>query len=220
MASDRRIPTPAADTAHGAETRAVRHLSGDPVMAELIATLPPPKPGTSAGLYIDLVDAIASQQLSVRAAASIMDRFLDLFPDRRPTPEEVLERSDEELRAVGLSRPKVRYIRGIAEAISSGEFDLERLHDLPDDEVIEHLTALKGVGRWTAEMLLIFSLRRPDVFSLGDLGLRNAVARHYGVDRDDHEAIRAISERWSPHRSTASRYLWASLANTPVSDSR
>lgn len=167
-------------------------------------------------IFVDLIDAITSQQLSVKAAASIMDRVLDLFPEREPSPATLRDCSDDQLRTAGLSRPKIRYIRGIATAIDEGSFVPSELPSLPDDQVIARLTALNGVGRWTAEMLLLFSLHRPDVFALGDLGLRTAVARHYGVDRDDTAAIETIAERWRPYRSLASRYLWQSLENAPL----
>lgn len=167
-------------------------------------------------LFVDLIDAIASQQLSVKAAATIMGRFLSLFPDKRPDPAAILRGSEDEYRAAGLSRPKIRYILGIADAVLNHGFDLNTLWNLPDEEVIDRLMSLKGVGRWTAEMLMMFSLRRPDVFSIGDLGLRTAVARHYGIDRDDTDAISAIASAWRPYRTLASRYLWASLNNAPL----
>lgn len=191
------------------------HLRGDPVMARLVNRLEPPERRTGGDLYQDLLDVILSQQLSVKAAAAIMDRFLSLFPHRDPTPMRVLSMAEEDLRAVGLSRPKIRYITGVARAVQDGEVDLAAAAYLDDEAFVRELTRLHGVGRWSAEMLLIFSLRRPDVFSLGDLGLRNAVARWYAVDRDDHDAITRIAGRWSPYRSLASLYLWESLSNAP-----
>jgi DNA-3-methyladenine glycosylase II len=196
-------------------TRGTAHLRSDPVMAGLVAATDPPSQRSSNDIYIDLIDAIVSQQLSVKAAASIMNRFLALFPEGKPEPAAVLGMSEDELRAVGLSRPKVRYLHGIADAIINDEIDLTAIAGYQDEDFIEAITALKGVGRWTAEMLLIFSLGRRDVFSVGDLGLRNAVARAYGVERDDHEAIEAIAERWRPYRSLACHFLWKSLDNEP-----
>ena len=191
------------------------HLSRDPVMAELVASWPPPEQRSSDGLYVDLLDTIVSQQLSVKAAAAIMERFLDLFPGRDPEPDAILAAPEERLREAGLSRAKIRYVRGIARALKDGEIGLKGMVTLPDDEFIRDLTRLKGVGRWTAEMLLIFSLGRHDIFSVGDLGLRTAVARHYGIDRDDREAITRVSGPWSPFRSLACHYLWMSLSNKP-----
>lgn len=195
--------------------RGTAHLRDDPVMADLVAAAEAPSQRSSNDIFIDLIDAIVSQQLSVKAAASIMARFLALFPEGKPNPRAVREMSEDKLRAVGLSRPKVRYLHGIADAIIGGEIELRAIAGYEDEEFIEAVTTLKGVGRWTAEMLLIFSLGRRDVFSVGDLGLRNAVAQAYGVDRDDREAIEAIAERWRPYRSLACHYLWKSLDNEP-----
>jgi len=191
------------------------HLAGDPVLGPLIHRIDPPEPRRDSDLYIDLIDAIVSQQLSVKAAAAIMGRFLALFPGGRPEPGDVRSRDEETLRGVGLSRPKIRYLYGIAEAIETGGIDLPEIARLGDEEFIGEITRLKGVGRWTAEMLLIFSLGRRDVFSLGDLGLRTAVSRLYGVDREDYDAIARISSMWTPYRSLACHYLWKSLNNEP-----
>jgi DNA-3-methyladenine glycosylase II len=169
-----------------------------------------PEPPTR-GLNHDLMDAIISQQLSVQSAAAIATRFLALFPDNNPSPPRLLETSEETLRGVGLSRPKIAYLSGIARAVVDGSLDLDTLATLDDEAFIRELTALKGVGRWTGEMMLIFSLRRPDVFSVGDLGLREAVSRLYNLDREDRPAIAAHAERWKPYRSLASLYLWQSL---------
>lgn len=171
---------------------------------------------TGADLFVDLIDAIVSQQLSVKAAATIMGRFRALFTDGRITPAAVLALEPGACRAAGLSHRKVEYVAGIATAAGDGSLALDALPELDDEQVIAALVALKGVGRWTAEMILMFSLRRPDVFSVGDLGLRTAVSRSWQVPRDDHAAIEAIAAAWSPWRTVASRYLWASLDNTPA----
>jgi DNA-3-methyladenine glycosylase II len=143
-------------------------LRRDPVMAGLIEEIEPPRADrVRRSLFYDLVDAIASQQLSVHAAAAIMRRVVALFPSNHPDPATLLTLSDEELRAAGLSRPKIRYLKGIARAVDSGEFDLDEAAELEDDAFVERLSTLPGVGRWTAEMLLIFALRRPDVFPVG-----------------------------------------------------
>ncbi|MFP4212054.1 MAG: DNA-3-methyladenine glycosylase family protein [Alkalispirochaeta sp.] len=191
------------------------HLTVDPVLAPLVGRIEPPEPRRDGDLYIDLIDGIVSQQLSVKAAAAIMGRFLALFPDGRPEPGAVRSRDEETLRGVGLSRPKIRYLYGITEAIETGEINLPEIARLGDEEFIREITRLKGVGRWTAEMLLIFSLGRRDVFSLGDLGLRTAVSRLYEVDREDYDAIAKIASSWKPYRSLACHYLWKSLNNEP-----
>jgi DNA-3-methyladenine glycosylase II len=120
------------------------------------------------------------------------------------------------LRAVGLSTAKTKYVKSLAQAIEERSLDLEDLRTKSDEEVITELIKIKGIGRWTAEMFLIFTLHRTDVFSVGDLGLRTAVARLYTIDRDNLSEIQKISEQWSPYRSFAARYLWKSLDNEPI----
>ena len=156
-----------------------------------------------------------SQQLSNKAAATIFNRFLSLFPKERvPQPEEILKLSEEILRSCGVSHQKASYLKSLAEEITSQKLVLENLHLLEDEEVVLELTKVKGVGRWTAEMFLIFSLGRQNIFSVGDLGLRSAVAKLYGVNREDKIKIEEISKSWSPYRSLASLYLWKSLENS------
>lgn len=193
---------------------ALKHLKKDHHLSPVIDkfVIPPLLP--SADLYQNLLESIVSQQLSVKAADTIFKRFLALFPGENfPKPEEVLKISDDTLRSCGLSRQKASYLKSLSELILSGQLILEDLESLPDEEVILLLTKVKGIGRWTAEMFLIFTLGRPDIFSLGDLGLRTAVSRLYGVDRDNLKAIEDISLQWQPVRSLASRYLWKSLDN-------
>lgn len=192
-----------------------KHLSKDPVMKILIDTYELPGWSYEKNLFLELVGSIIGQQLSVKAGDTIEKRFHALFVQSIPTPENILKISDETLRGCGLSYGKIRYIKGVCEAVVSGEIDLESMRSWKDEEIIEKLITLKGVGRWTAEMFLMFSFGREDVFSLGDLGLRNAVAKLYKVDRDDLQSIEKISKQWEPYRSLASRYLWKSLDNTP-----
>ncbi len=187
--------------------KALKHLSQDPVMKILIETHGEIGFDGERDLFEDLISSIVSQQLSTKAADTIWNRFTRLCK----TPEEILATPDNKIRACGISYSKIKYIKGIAEAIINQQLIIANLQNLPDEEVIVELTKLKGVGKWTAEMFLIFSLQRPDIFSLGDLGLRNAVAKHYKVDRDDLKKIAKLSEKWQPYRSWASRYLWKSL---------
>ncbi len=162
--------------------------------------------------------AIVGQQLSVKAAAAIYGRLTARFCGRAPTPQEILNDDPEELRAAaGLSRAKVGFLRSLAEHVLSGELELERLDELPDEKVIEELTAVKGIGTWSAHMFLMFHLERPDVLPVGDLGIRKAVQRAYGLQELPLPAqIEEIAEPWRPYRSLASRYLWRSLNNEPV----
>ena len=167
--------------------------------------------------YGALLRSIVGQQLSTKAARTIYERLTALFDGRTPTPAELLAADPEKVRSAGLSRPKVGYLRSLAEHVESGELELDRLTELPDEEVSEQLTAVKGLGQWTADMFLIFHLRRPDVLPVGDLGIRRAVERAYGLpDIPDAAQVLEIGEQWRPHRSLASLYLWRSLDNEPA----
>lgn len=167
--------------------------------------------------YGTLVRSIVNQQLSVAAARTIYGRILDRFGGRPPTPEQILADDPEDLRSVGLSRPKIGYLRSLAEHVLSGELELRRLDELPDERVIEELVAVKGLGEWTAHMFLMFHLERPDVLAVGDLGVRRAVERAYGLDSlPGRETMERLGERWRPHRTLACRYLWRSLENEPI----
>lgn len=157
--------------------------------------------------------SIASQQLSTKAADTIFRRFCDLFPpDRRPSPERVMTLTDDKIRGVGFSRPKVGFIKDLAAHVLDGRLDLAGLTKHPDDEVMRQLVGVKGIGRWTAEIFLMFRLGRPDILPADDLGLMNAVHRVYRLrKRPDPKRLRQMGETWRPYRSVASWYLWASL---------
>jgi DNA-3-methyladenine glycosylase II len=160
--------------------------------------------------------SIASQQLSVKAADTIFGRFRDLFPDRRPTPEHVMTLDDDRIRAAGFSRPKVAFLKDLASHVIDGRLDLAGLTKHSDDEVMRQLIAVKGIGRWTAEIFLIFRLGRPDILPADDLGLMNAVHRVYKLrKRPDPKKLRKMGEAWKPYRSVASWYLWQSLTLLP-----
>jgi DNA-3-methyladenine glycosylase II len=167
--------------------------------------------------YGSLVRTIVGQQLSTKAARSIYGRLTALFGDRPPTPRELVSTDEELLRACGLSRPKVRYLRDLAGRLLSGELDLRSLHDLPDEEVILQIVAVRGLGRWSADMFLMFHLGREDVLPVGDLGVRRAVERAYDLPEiPDAETMQDIARPWASHRSLASFYLWESLNAKPV----
>jgi DNA-3-methyladenine glycosylase II len=169
-----------------------------------------------ADAYGALLRAIVGQQLSTKAARTIYLRVLDLFGGKTPAPERLLEASEEELRGCGLSGRKVEYIRDLASHVLSGELELERLDDLADEEVIEEIVAVRGLGQWTAEMFLLFYLERPDVLSGGDLGIHKAIGLEYGLEEmPAPQRVLEIGEPWRPHRSLASLYLWESLAAAP-----
>jgi DNA-3-methyladenine glycosylase II len=162
-----------------------------------------------------LVGAIVSQQLSTKAAATIFGRFLALFPDGHIHPEAIHAIGDPALRGVGLSGQKVGYLRDLCARIADGRLQLDELETLDDELVIERLTSVKGFGRWTAEMFLMFRLHRPDVLPVGDLGIVNAIQRLYGLrKRPDAKKILKLGDAWRPYRSVACWYLWQSLKET------
>ncbi|MGA9876641.1 MAG: DNA-3-methyladenine glycosylase [Solirubrobacteraceae bacterium] len=202
---------------------AVEELAAaDPVMAGLIEACgvipsPPRKRADPEEHYGALLHAVVNQQLSVKAGAAIYGRLQERFGGRPPTPQELLADDPEELRlAAGLSRSKVGFMRSLAEHILSGELELERLDDLSDEDVMAELVAVKGIGEWTAHMFLMSHLHRPDVLAPGDLGIRRAIERAYGLEEiPDQETVERLAERWRPHRTLACRYLWRSLNNEP-----
>ncbi|MFN7984852.1 MAG: DNA-3-methyladenine glycosylase [Vicinamibacterales bacterium] len=160
-----------------------------------------------------LAGSIVSQQLSTKAAATIFGRFVALFPEGEPlSAAAIVALEDEAMRGVGLSGQKVRYMRDLCGRILDGRLNLDEIESLDDEAVIERLTEVKGFGRWTAEMFLMFRLHRPDVLPVDDLGIVNAVQRLYKLrKRPDAKKLRALGEAWKPYRSVASWYLWQSL---------
>ena len=172
--------------------------------------------GRPADAYGALLRSVVGQQLSVAAARTIYGRLIDLFGGSTPSPRELLAVDAETLRTVGLSRPKVSYIRDLAQHVEDGKLHLDSLDEMTDDEVIAELTAVKGLGVWTAHMFLMFHLRRPDILPVGDLGVRRAVERLYGLEGlPDAETLERLAERWRPYRTLACMYLWHSLDNAP-----
>ncbi|HEX8102091.1 MAG TPA: DNA-3-methyladenine glycosylase [Solirubrobacteraceae bacterium] len=196
----------------------------DPVLAHLIddfggpLTTGPDSRGRPDNLYGALVRTIAGQQLSVKAARAIYLRLEARFEGRTPTPEEILADDPEALRAAaGFSRAKVAYLRSLAVHVLDGSLELERLDELPDEAVVSELTAVKGLGEWSAHMFLMFTLHRPDVLPVGDLGVRNAMRDAYGLAQAPKPAdLLAIAEPWRPYRTRACLYLWRSLDNEPA----
>ncbi len=191
----------------------------DPVLASIIKKYGSCgiKTGREADIFCGLVQAIVSQQLSTRASATIYGRLQALMPDSGPlTPEALLPLSDEALRGVGLSRQKTGYMRDLAQNVLDGSVKTDRLSVMSDEDVIAELTKIKGIGRWTVEMMLIFRLARPDVLPVGDLGIVKAIQKAYGLRKTPTPArMQKIAECWRPYRSVASWYLWASLENKP-----
>ena len=196
--------------------------AADPVMARLIdehgkvvrRDLRRERPGDAYGA---LLRSIVGQQLSTQAARTIYGRLTDIFGGHAPTPRQLLSVDPERIRAAGLSRPKVAYLRDLAQHVEEGTLELERLPDLPDEEVAEQLTAIKGLGQWTADMFLMFHLGRPDILPVGDLGIRRAAQIEYRMRKlPDPKRLERVARPWRPYRTLACLYLWSSLDNTPA----
>ena len=195
--------------------RATQHLvQVDPILGEVIRRVGPfrlQRPTT--GTHFDAVcRSIVYQQLSGKAAATIHGRVLGLYGGRAPLPHELAATTDEELRGVGLSRQKLSYLKDLAARVAGNHLPIEDLHELPDDDVIDALVRVKGVGKWTAQMFLMFRLGRPDVLPELDLGIQKAVQRAYHLrKRPLPERVLKIGAVWKPYRTVASWYLWRSL---------
>lgn len=187
-------------------------LQHDRVLAQLTAKLEvKPLPVTN-DIYLDMLENIVSQQLSGKVANAIFNRFLQLFPNGYPNPKLVLKLDDSLLRQVGLSGAKSVYVKAMAEFALKHDLNVDALQQLADDELIKLLTQIKGVGVWTVQMLLIFSLGRPDVFPVDDLAIRQGMVELYGLHSEGkqlrQEMIR-IAEKWSPYRTWGTRMVWA-----------
>lgn len=182
----------------------------DPVMRATIELVGPCTLQPDPDVFNALVDAIISQQISVKAADAIMARVRGALPEGKVTPENVAFLDFERLRALGLSTPKARYVLNLVEHVRSGQLQLECLQELEDEEVINQLTAVKGIGRWTAEMCLIFTLGRPDVLPVDDLGFLEGVRVAYQLEeRPSKQEMRERGELWRPYRTFATWYMWA-----------
>jgi DNA-3-methyladenine glycosylase II len=182
----------------------------DPVMKDVIERVGPCTLQPDPDIFNALVDAIISQQISVKAADAIMARVRAALPDEKVTPENLLLLDFDSLRALGLSTPKARYIHNLVEHVISGQLQLEKLAELEDEEIITQLTAVKGIGRWTAEMCLIFVLMRPDVLPVDDLGFLEGIRVAYQLpERPTKQEARARGELWRPYRTFATWYMWA-----------
>lgn len=186
-------------------------LRKDPILKKIIKATGKLDPVASKDLYTSLLTSIVSQQLSVKAADTIYSRFILLFPNKIPHPELILKLHDDQLRAVGLSYQKAGYLKNIATFSKEKTLSYKSLYRKSNDDLIEYLTEIKGVGRWTAEMILMFSLNRADVFPVDDLVIQNAIKKHYNLlskGKELHKEMNEIAERWQPYRSLACRHLW------------
>jgi len=192
--------------------------TADPILAALITQHGPCQLLPHTDYYRQIVRSIIGQQLSVKAAATIYQRFLDLFDGSVPDPKQILATDTEELRRIGCSYSKASYIKDLAQHIIDGRLDLDHIATLPNPIVIEQLVAVKGIGEWSAHMFMMFSLGRLDILPTGDLGVRKAMMQLYGLPSlpkppEMHEL--ALTHGWTPYQSVASWYLWRSLDNEP-----
>lgn len=192
-------------------TTITRRLSNDPVLSKLLQTIPLPEHSGSEGVYADLLRCIVGQQLSGKAAATIYGRFLDLFDDGFPHSGELLNMAPELLRTAGLSRQKASYLQNVAAFFRNNEVEQKDLEQMDDEAVIRFLTQIKGVGKWTVEMILMFTLNRPDVLPMDDLGIQNAFIELYRLEETGRalkQKMEEIAEPWRPWRSYACYLLW------------
>ncbi|AJZ76018.1 DNA-3-methyladenine glycosylase family protein [Candidatus Nitrosotenuis cloacae] len=190
---------------------ALNHLRKDRKLAKIIDRVGEFNLSLTKNPYQSLVEAIITQQLSGKAADSISTRFRAIY-GRFPKPADVMETSDAKLRKAGLSYMKVSYIKDLSKKVESKEIRLAYMKNLTDEEIIVQLTQVKGIGRWTAEMFLIFSLGRLDVLPVGDLGLKKGIQKLYSLEElPEKEQMERIAEKWKPYRSVATWYLWRSL---------
>jgi DNA-3-methyladenine glycosylase II len=193
----------------------IEHLSKDKKFKKLIDEGKLFKLKKRKNIHLHLCSSIMSQQLSTKVADVIHKRFLNLFDTNTPTPEMILSIPFDTLRAIGMSNAKTNYVQNVARFAIEHGTDHKKLHKMSNDEVIGYLTRIKGVGRWTTEMLLMFTLGREDVFAIDDLGIQNAMIKIYKLDRTDKKKFREdllrISKKWSPYRTYACLHLWHSL---------
>lgn len=197
------------------------HLGKDPVMGRLIEAVTPKVNESLGDVYNDLVYSIISQQISVKVAKVIRQRLLDLYQGAYPTPDQILDTAYDDLRSVGLSNQKTGYMINIANFWKEHNLHKQDWEAMTDQEIIDLLTQIKGVGIWTVQMILMFALERPDVFPIDDLVVQNGIIAHYNVSynskKEMKQKLHKIAEAWTPYKSTACRYLWRAKGIDPLS---
>jgi len=189
------------------------HLHKDKILSNIIIKVGNIKPSLQTDIYYALLESIVSQQLSVKVADVIFNRFLDLFPERYPNAKQLIKIEDDILRKAGLSYRKASYLKNVAQFSLENNLDLAHLLSFTDDELIDLFTQIKGVGKWTVQMLLLFPMNRPDVFPVDDLGIQNNIKKIYSLTEEKKELkgkIIQIAEQWKPYRSLACKYIWQS----------
>lgn len=198
----------------------IPHLSKDKKLKKALSSHEPHKLKKRKNICIYLIASIMSQQLSTKVADVIYRRFINLYDGKEPDPQQILDTPSEKLRAIGLSNAKVSYIKNVAEFEINSGLDAKKLSKMSNEELIGYLLPIKGVGKWTIEMLMMFALGKEDIFSIDDLGIQNAMIKLYGLDNQDKKKFKqqllVISEKWSPYRTYACLHLWRWKDNTPV----
>lgn len=188
------------------------HLCKDKKLKKIIALQQPYILVSRKKVYLHLCSSIMSQQLNTKVAAVIYDRFLNLYKNKKPTPQQIIDTPVETLRSIGLSNAKAQYIQNVCRFFLSEKITDATLHKMSNEALIKYLSQIKGVGQWTVEMILMFTLGREDVFALDDLGIQQSIAKLYGVDATDKKLLKEkmvqLSAKWSPYRTYACRYLW------------
>lgn len=193
-------------------------LSKDPVMSDIIQNTALPENRSSGNVYHDLIRSITGQQLSTKVARVIYDRFLSIYDGIEPEPQELLATDHEALRGIGYSNQKAKYVKNVASFFSEHPLDFEYWQKLSDREIMDQLITIKGVGKWTVEMILMFTFERPDVFPIDDLGIQMGMKQLYGLKEEKKELKQKmvnIANQWAPFRTIGSRYIWAARDNTP-----
>ena len=197
----------------------ITHLSKDKKLKKIIALQPPYHLEKRKNIYLHLCGSIMSQQLNTKVAEIIYQRFLNLYKNKKPTPQQVVDTSFDTLRSIGLSNAKVNYVQNVCRFFIEEKITDAKLHKMENEDLIKYLSQIKGVGQWTVEMILMFTLGREDVFALDDLGIQQSIAKLYNIETADKKFLKTemarIATKWIPYRTYACRDLWGWKDNTP-----
>ena len=195
------------------------HLTKDKKLKKIIVLQEPYVLVSRKNVYLHLCSSIMSQQLSTKVAAVIYNRFLNLYKNKKPGPQQIIDTPVETLRSIGLSNAKAQYVQNVCRFFLAEKITDATLHKMSSEELIKYLSQIKGVGQWTVEMILMFTLGREDVFAVDDLGIQQSIAKLYQLDATDKKALKEkmvkLSAKWSPYRTYACRYIWGWKDNEP-----
>lgn len=197
----------------------LNHLNKDKILKKIIASQQPVELVKQKKVYLQLCGSIMSQQLSTKVAAVIFARFINLYKNKNPSPRNIVDTPLETLRGIGLSYAKANYVHNVCRFFIEEKITDAKLHKMSDEALIQYLSQIKGVGQWTVEMILMFTLGRENVFAMDDLGIQQGIKKLYNLETNDKKELRArmleLSDKWSPYRTYACRYLWGWKDNTP-----